>query len=68
MDSDDIDSELEMQNETNEEILFGFAVEDDVDGDAEGVVQLDAIQSDTDGSDSDLQLEDMQSDEGDTDR
>lgn len=29
MDSDDLDSELEMQNETNEDILFGFDVEDD---------------------------------------
>lgn len=29
MDSDDVDSELEMQNETNEDILFGFAGDDD---------------------------------------
>lgn len=31
MDSDDVDSELEIQNETNEDILFGFAVDEDDD-------------------------------------
>lgn len=65
MDSEDLDSELEMQNETNEEILFGFDVDDD--DEFSGVVQL-RNQTDSDGSDSDFQLEDMQSDAGDTDR
>lgn len=65
MDSDDIDNELEMQNETNEDILFGFDVEDD--DEASGVIGG-QTETDSDGSDFDFQLADMQSDAGDTDR
>lgn len=67
MDSDDIDSEFETQNETNEDILFGFTAE--TDEEFSGIVQLEQEMTDSESSDSEFQLEDgMQTDDGDTDR
>lgn len=64
MDSDDVDSELEMQNETNEDILFGFAGDED---DEFSIVQRTQTDPVSDIGDSDYSvdphdMEDLQSD------
>lgn len=64
MESDDVDSELEMQNDTNEDILFGFAGDEE---DEFSIVQRAQIDPVSDIGDSDLSIdpqdmEDLQSD------